>query len=325
MNNKVIIILLSVMGLFGGVVGFAAESVVDKIVARVNDEVILLSEFNSRSDPILQEYEKVLAVHDKDKKIKELKENIFEQMIDEKLLVQKAEKEGIHITDAEVDKGMDEIRNRFASEVEFQNEISKQGLTGKEFRKNVREQQLVIKLINQKVQSRISPPAEERIKKYYEEHESEMISPEQIRVRHILIKTTEERNQEEARKKINEIYAKVKNDSSKFSSFAEKYSEGPSAKKGGDLGYFARGDMVKEFEEVAFKMEVGGISKPVKTRFGYHVIKLIGKKSSEKRTFSEVKGRLKNLLYQMDMESEYEKFLRDLRDEAKISKSLFKE
>ena len=72
-------------------------------------------------------------------------------------------------------------------------------------------------------------------------------------------------------------------------------------------------------------MEVGEISKPIKTRFGYHIIKVVGKKSSEKRTFSEVKDRLKNLLYQMKMENKYEKFLREMRDEAKISKLLYKE
>lgn len=322
-NKKIIVVFLLI--LFSSINIPAQEKVADRVVARVNNKVILLSEYNSRANPILQEYEKVLAGPDKDKKLKELKENILEQMIDEKLLLKKAEKEGIRITDAEVDQGMDEIRNRFGGELEFQNEISKQGLTGEKFRKNVREQLQVIKLINQNVRSRISPPTEEEIKEYYKKHEDEMVSPEQVRARHILIRTTEECSQDEAKKKINEIYEKVKKEPSKFSSFAEKYSQGPTAEKGGDLGYFGKGDMVKEFEEVAFNMEVDSVSKPVKTRFGYHIIKLIGKKSSERRTFSEVKDKLKNLLYQLKMESKYEKFLRDLRDEAKISKTLFKE
>jgi len=323
-GNSKLLFLLSLLLLAGAapVKVSAKEKVVDKVVARVNNEVILLSEFNQRADQIIKEYEKVFEGPDKEKQLKELKQELLNQMIDEKLLLQKAEKEKIRITDSEIDQGVDEIRNRFSSEVEFQNEISKQGLSGAEFRENIANQLKVIKLINQEVKSKITPPAEEEVKKYYEENEEEMVSPEQVRARHILIATDKERSQDEAKEKINEIYEKAKKDPSQFSALAEKYSEGPSAKVGGDLGYFARGEMVKEFEDVAFKMKIGEISEPVKTRFGYHIIKLVGKKSKEKKTFSEVKDRLKNLLYQMKMEQEYEKFLRELRDEAKISKSL---
>ncbi len=322
---KKIIIFALLAGFFISSEVLAGQKVVDRVIARVNGKVILLSEYNNRAAPILKEYERVLTGPDKEKKLKELRGNVLDQIIDEKLLLQNADEEKIHIADAEVDQGLDEIRNRFSSEVEFQNEMSKQGLSGEAFRKNVKDQLQVIKLINQKVQSKVSPPTEEEIKKYYEDHEKEMITPEQVRVRHILMKTDENNSQNDAKEKINEVYEKVKKSPDKFSSFAEQYSEGPSSKMGGDLGYFGKGDMVKEFEEAAFSMEVGDISKPVKTRFGYHIIKLIGKKSSEKRTFSEVKDKLKNLLYQINMESEYEKFLRGLRDQAKITKTLSEE
>jgi parvulin-like peptidyl-prolyl isomerase len=321
-NIKKIIIFLIFAVVAGAGISIAAERVVNKVIARVNEDVILLSDYNERIEPILKEYEKVLTGPDKEKQIKKIKEEVLDQMIDERLLLQKAADEGVKITDAEVDQGIEEIRSRFKSEVEFQNEISRQGLTGEELRKNVKDQLKVIKLINQKVQARITPPTDEEVKKYYDSHENEMVTPEQVRARHILIKTTEKRTQEQAKKKAYEVYEKVKKEPSKFSTFAEKYSEGPSAKIGGDLGYFAKGEMVAEFEEVAFTMKVGEISKPVKTRFGYHIIKLVARKSSEKKTFSEVKDRLKNLLYQKKMESEYENFLRKLRDEAKISKTL---
>ncbi|MFC2091989.1 peptidylprolyl isomerase [Elusimicrobiota bacterium] len=322
MKNKILVLTAAVMVYSANNLPVMADKVVEKVIARVNKEVILLSEYNNRADQIIAEYEKLLTGPDKDKKMQELRSNILDQMIDEKLLVQKAEKEKVRITDAEVDQGMDEIRARFGTEVEFQNEISKQGMSGEAFRDNVSKQLRVIKLINMKVQSKIQPPTEDEIKQYYKEHEEEMVAPEQVRVRHILVKSQEESTDAAAKKKINEIYDKVKKDPDKFSSFAEQYSEGPSAAKGGDLGFFSRGDMVKEFEDTAFAMEVGQMSKPVKTRFGYHIIKLISKKASEKKTFSEVSDRLKNILYQVKMEKEYEAYLRSLRDEAKISKSL---
>ena len=116
---------------------YGKEKIVDKIIARVNNEVILLSEYNERADQVVTEYEKILTGPDKEEKIKELKKQLFEQMIDEKLLLQKAEKTGIKIADAEIDQGIDEIKARFEDEVTFQNEMTKQGFTGAAFRENV--------------------------------------------------------------------------------------------------------------------------------------------------------------------------------------------
>ncbi len=301
-----------------------AEIIVDRVVARVNDKVILLSEFNSRAEPAIQEYKRIVTGETSEQNIKELKNRLLDQMIDEKLLLQRADKVGIRITDSEVDVGIDEIRGRFQSEIEFQNEISRQAISKSEFRKNVRNQLKTIKLINQEVRSQVLPPTEEEMRRYYEENKEEMISPEQARARHILIMITEDTSQEKARKKIDKIYKKVKANPARFSSYAEELSECPSGRVGGDLGYFPKGAMVKEFSDVAFALEIGGISEPVKTRFGYHIIKLVGKRSREKRTFTEVRDHLRNLMHQIRMEREYERFLRKLRDGAKISKSLTK-
>ncbi|MFW6134097.1 MAG: peptidylprolyl isomerase [Elusimicrobiota bacterium] len=322
MNKKIFLLFVFALAfMFQGL--DAKEEVVDKVVARVNDEVILLSEYREREDAIIQEYEKVLQGPDKEKKLEEIREEILKQMIDEKLLLQKAEQEDIGVTEEEIEQGVQEIKARFESEEEFQTEIMKQGLSGENFKENVRDQIKVIKLINQEVKSKIAPPTEKEIKEYYKENEEEMVSPEQIRARHILIRTSEEKSQGEAKKEINEIYEKVKKNPGKFNAYAEKYSEGPSAKLGGDLGYFARGEMAEEFEKKAFNMSVGDISEPFKTRYGYHIVKVVGKKTEEKKSFTEVKDNLKNLIYQMRMEKEYEKFLRELRDEARISKSMF--
>ena len=299
----------------------AAEKFVDRVAARVNGEVILLSEFNKRAAPVLEEFGRMYTGPDKEARENELREEMLSQMIDEKLLLQKAKEENITVSSSEVNQGIDEIRNRFPSEVEFQNEIAQQGFTEKEFRDNIENQIRVIKLIDQKVKARITPPTEQETRAYYDENRDEMVTPERVGARHILIRTTDEVSPEEARNKIQEIYEEVKDSPSKFSDFAEKYSEDASASVGGDLGYFARGEMVREFEEVAFGLNVGDISEPFMTRFGYHIIRVTGREGSERRTYSEVRDRLKNLLYQMKMEEEYERFLRNLRDEARITRT----
>ncbi|MGM0440967.1 MAG: peptidylprolyl isomerase [Elusimicrobiota bacterium] len=304
---------------------FAAEEVVERVIARVNDEPILLTEFKKRADDLIEQYEKEVTGPDREQKLKEFKKRLLDQMIDEKLLIQKAEAEEITVKEEEIDQGMEEIRGRFDSEMDFQNEITKQGLTGENFRENLKQQIRVIKLTNQDVRSKISPPTEDEVKEYYEENKEEMVVPEQVRARHILIKTGDERTENEALKKIEDILSKVKKEPQNFSEFAEEFSEGPSANMGGDLGYFAQREMPESFSEAAFNLNIDEVSEPVKTSFGYHIIKVVGKRSSEKRNFSEIRDRLRNLLYQKKMEDEYEKYLRELRDEAKITKSLFSE
>ncbi|MDA3792766.1 MAG: peptidylprolyl isomerase [Elusimicrobia bacterium] len=322
MIKKLTNALLGIL-ILGQVVANAAEKEVDRVVARINNEVILLSEFNKRAEPIINEYQKSLSVSDREEKIKLIKEELLSQMIDEKLLLQESQAKDIYVSDTELDNGVDEIKERFGTEMEFQNELSGQGYSGEKFRQNIAEQLKVIKLINQEVKSKVSVPTEEDTRKYYKDNEEEMVSPEAVEARHILIRT-DDKSEKEALEKTNEIYKKVKNSSDKFSKYAEEYSEGPSSARGGSLGYFSRGEMVEEFEDAAFDLRVGDITKPVKTMFGYHIIKVTGRKSSEKKTFAEARDTLKNLLYQERMKEKYETFLRNLRDEAKVSKQLFK-
>ena len=148
-----------------------------------------------------------------------------------------------------------------------------------------------------------------------------MVTPERVSARHILVRIDGDVPQTTARKEIDEVYAKVKAKPELFNQYAEEHSDCPSGALGGDLGYFARGEMVGEFDEIAFNMNVGDISEPFLTRFGYHIVKVTGKQGSENKTYAEVKDRLKNLLYQIRMEEAYEKFLTGLREEADIKRS----
>jgi len=127
--------------------------------------------------------------------------------------------------------------------------------------------------------------SDKELKNYYNKNKEEFNEKESVHARHILVKT-----EDEANKIISELKS-LKGDAlkNKFIELAKSKSTGPSGPKGGDLGYFAKGQMVPEFNDKVFSMKVGEISEPVKTQFGYHVIYLEDKKTKKTKAFDEVK------------------------------------
>jgi peptidyl-prolyl cis-trans isomerase D len=136
--------------------------------------------------------------------------------------------------------------------------------------------------------------SEEEIKEYYDEYIDTFREKKQVKARHILFKLAENASQEEEEKvkqKAAEVLKKAK-EGENFAELAKKYSEGPTAKDGGDLGYFSQNQMVKPFEEAAFKLKKGEVSDLVRTSFGYHIIKAEDVKEARTKSLEEVKGQI---------------------------------
>jgi peptidyl-prolyl cis-trans isomerase D len=133
--------------------------------------------------------------------------------------------------------------------------------------------------------------SERTIENYYEYHLDAFVEPEEVRARHILFKvpsSAEDKEVEPIRKKAESVLKQAR-DGADFSALAVEHSEGPTGSKGGDLGYFTRGDMEKAFEDAAFSLEKGEISDIVRTRFGFHIIKIEDTKPRREKTLSEVR------------------------------------
>lgn len=135
----------------------------------------------------------------------------------------------------------------------------------------------------------------DEIKKFYEDNKEKFKKPESAVASHILVDSEE---------KANEVLQEIENGTS-FEEAAKKYSSCPSKAQGGNLGEFTRGKMVPEFEEAAFAMEVGATSEPVKTQFGYHIIKLTDKKEESLNTFEEVENQINQQLLAMKQQEVY--------------------
>ncbi|MFH1784678.1 MAG: peptidylprolyl isomerase [bacterium] len=306
--------------------------IINKPVAIVNGEIITAKEFKKLSGPVIEQYEKVLEGEDKDERLKALKKDLLNQLIEERLLIQEAKNKDVRATDIDIDDGIEEIKKNFDSDEEFKAELKKQDLSEKQFREKIKESLLVRKLIEKEVEGKIQPPSDEKVKKYYDEHEKEFERPYQIRVRHILIrvdKSADLKEQSRALNSIRDIQRQLKGGAD-FEALAKKFSEDPGSKdKGGDVGFFGKGMMVKEFEEIAFKMKKGETSDVVKTDFGYHIIRFEESQPSKQLVLEDelelggpapikVKDFIKETIYRGELQTTFIQWIDSIKNNAKI-------
>ncbi len=174
------------------------------------------------------------------------------------------------------------LDNNMEQEQAFQDEL-------KQIKDNVLIQYAIRKLMQT---ASVSP---EEVQVHYEENKTQFLNPESMKASHVLV---------DDELTANKILKEIKGGMA-FEEAANTYSKCASEKNGGDLGYFSRGKMVQEFEDAAFAMQVGQISKPVKTQFGYHIIKVVDKKAAQERSFEEVKDQLTQQLTAMKQNELY--------------------
>ncbi len=250
-----------------------------------------------------------------------LRNEILDSLIDQELLYQDSQKQHMQVDKKAVDEKYDEIKKRFKTEQEFKDAISKMDVTEAEIRSQLKKGLAIDELLKSKVVKDIQV-TEEEAKKYYDEHADQFKQAEQVKASHILIQVAPDANDEkktEAKNKIAAVQERLKKGED-FAAVAKESSEGPSKSKGGDLGFFQRGQMDKAFEEVAFALEPGTVSDVVETRFGYHIIKVDEKKPETTLSFSDEKDKIEQFLKQQKTREKIEAYLEDLRKKAKIDK-----
>ena len=221
------------------------------------------------------------------------KSAILDRLVEGELLYQESKKQGIRVEAKEIDDRINELRKRFPNDAEYKSAISKMGISEAEIRTQMERGLAINQLIKIQITDKIVVSDEES-KAFYDSRPELFKQPEQVKASHILIKAAQdadEAQKKEARKKIEAVQKKLKGGQD-FAALAREFSEGPSAPRGGELGYFGRGQMVPAFETVAFAMKPGEVSDIVETRFGYHLIKVEDKKSAGTVSYTEVKGLL---------------------------------
>lgn len=294
-----------------GIVFLVSTCKKKEVIAIVNGEPISKVEFERLYANVENYYARMVGVPTDDPKFQEMmakvRGQLLESMINEKLLLQEARKRNITVSREDVDAHINMVKQKYGEDA-FINALTQQGITEEEYRKELTKQMLVNKL-REEVTKDINV-TEEEAKEYYEKHKDKFTQPEMVHVRHILLPTEEEA------KKVMERIRKGED----FGKIAKEVSTDTGSKdKGGDLGYFSRGKMVKPFEDAAFSLKKKGeIAGPIKTQYGYHIIQFIDRKAPHTMKFMEVKTRLLNELRSEKERSRMDELVNKLKAEAEI-------
>ncbi|MCC7073860.1 MAG: peptidylprolyl isomerase [Deltaproteobacteria bacterium] len=287
-------------------------------VARVNGEEIGRGDFSKQMERTRARFQRAgrqIAPQLEGR----LKENLIRKMVEEMLIAQKAKAEGITVETTELDAKLAEHKARFGSDKAFLSFLERTQQSEADVKDDLQKNLLRDKLFAKLLLGQ--EPTEADAEKYYGENKDKYMQKEQITAQHILLKT--DKNTTDAQKKEKQALAKkltaeAKRSGADFGEIAKKHSEGPTAQRGGDLGTFSRGRMVKQFEDAAFAAKAGDIIGPVETQFGYHVIKVNEKSEAKQRTFEEVKETILTSLKARQKSKATRELLEKMRAEAKI-------
>ncbi|MDO5040967.1 MAG: peptidylprolyl isomerase [Peptoniphilus sp.] len=224
----------------------------------------------------------------------ELRKQTLDNLVQMELVKQDAEKKGIQVNQEEIDKQLEEVINKSGGQEAYEEQLKKVGLTTTFFEKYMKNADMTGKYY-EKLQEELKP-TEEELKKYYEDNKDIYFS---AKASHILVTDVDLAN-------------KLKKELDKGADFAELAKENSidpgSAEKGGDLGEFTNGQMVKPFEDTVKVMKPGEISDPVMTQYGYHIIKL---EEKAERPYDDVKEELENLYSQEKIQEYLDKLEKD--------------
>ena len=313
-----------------------ADTVVEEIIARVNNEIITRTEYVRSRDQLKQEVQQQDAAN-ADRIFAEKQRDVLRDLIDQQLLLQKAKDLGI-TGDTELIKRLDEMRKQMNLETmeELEKAAEAQGASYEDFKQNLRNQIITQRVIGQEVGSHLAMNKEDE-KKFYEQHRAEMEQPEEVRLSEILIvpkkpakpaaspdAKPEPPSEAETEAALAAAQATAQDlldqfhKGAKFADLAKKYSDGPSAKDGGDLSYFKRGTLSKELEDKVFALKAGEVTDVIRTKQGYVILQAAEHQMAGIPTLKEVEPRIQDALYMQKLQPALRAYLTTLREEAYI-------
>lgn len=285
-------------------------------VVTVNGEAITskdVDDFLKRDPSIRQAIEQSENPTDKEK---EIRGQVVNFLVDRKLMLQAAKKSS-PISDSEAEEGLKSYLAMYGGEENLKKVLANAGVPFEEFSAGIKEDMAVKKFLKEQVSDQVKV-TEGELTQEFDKNKAQYAEPEQVRAKHILISVKPGMTETAAKEKIKEIQTAINSGKESFEDAAKRASDCPSKEQGGDLGFFVREQMVPEFSEVAFSTEVGKVSEPVQTQFGFHLIKVEEKKKAQAAVLENVKDKVESVVKQGKEETLLQELLKKLRAEGSI-------
>jgi peptidyl-prolyl cis-trans isomerase SurA len=323
---KNVFFLLALIFVFLQPFPLSAE-IIDRCVAVVNDDTITLSEINEIGKPLFQRVAEQTPSSQLGEALQQARKTIIEKLIDKKLLLQEAKRYNMTVSDEEVDKALQRIlQQNHTTMDQFRKEMVSMGLDEKQYREDLKDQILSSKLVNVAVRSKVIIP-EERIIDYYDMHYTEQVGDGGYYILQIGCSWDNDKDgvalksaKEKARKKAERVHS-LAVAGQDFKKLARQYSDLPSAVDGGDIGVFREEEMATSMRKAVAGLKPGEISNIVETPSGYQIFKLLSSQEGQiitKVPYESVKEEIRDILYQQEMKTLYQNWIKELRGQSYI-------
>ena len=296
--------------------------IVDKIIAVVNEDVITLSGFNAAFEPYRKNIEENYQGKDKEAVLKQARESFLQRLIDNMLIEQEAKKAGVGIVvkDEEVMGVIKDILAKDKSTMEdFLKKLAREGNSLESIKGDIRNQIMRMRLLRREIKAKIVV-SDEEIGEYYNKNRQNYEGKEAVRIKQILLLLPPQANkamQMKVKDQTNNLRKRIKN-GEPFELLAVKYSQGPEAKQGGDVGFIERGVIIPEVEAVAFSLPLGQVSEVIESSLGFHIIMVVDKRGAGLKPIAVVREEIKAKIEDEKLDKRYEEWITSIRKKSYI-------
>ena len=305
-----------------------ADSVIEEIIVRVNNEIVTRTEYIHSKDQLKSEIRQQ-EPKDADRLYADRERDVLRDLIDQQLLLEKGKELDINV-DTDLIKRLDEMRKQMGLETmeDLDKAAQSQGTTLEDFKLNMKNGMITQKVIGSEVGRHVSINKDE-IQKFYDEHKDQFSQTEQVRMSELLVSTQklaadgktpvdpDDATIQAAEAKAKDLLDQIHKGAS-FEDVAKKNSDGPTAAQGGDLGYFQRGQLAKDLEDKTFAMKAGDISDAVRTKQGFVLLKVTEHTPAGLATLKEAEPKIQDALYYERLQPALRTYLTKLREDAYI-------
>jgi peptidyl-prolyl cis-trans isomerase SurA len=291
--------------------------VLDRVVASVNDEAITLSEVQEEGQPVIRKIFQDFVGPERERRVEEAQQRLMDDLIDRRMMYQVAKQDGLTPSPAEVQGAVDELKrnNNVTDDAQFRALLRAEGLTVEQIRRSIAERLAIGRVLIRQIRSSIILSEEELLKTYQENKQKFQREPS-AEIEHILIPIDPGQDETAARARAEEALAKIRGGAD----FAQVGKEVASAPGGGQSDQLTvrRGELAPEIEAAAFGLSPGGVSDPIRTAAGFHLIKVLRVQAEPFIPFAEVREQIREQVFQEKFEVKRKDWLVALRARSSI-------